>query len=244
MSANAPQTTGSSLCAETKKALRLLRHQLGMLESEAISLDQLSRGNSLQNPFENAAKAYSNQIEKKLKYFRNRWGFAYGDEEFGGLYVPCPSGYCKTLLIMPQDLTGPEDIFRKWGAEKKFDVAKYTDKSLNDFVPNDRRRLGHYALLHSGRQEADEELKNRSWEQNRVDRKETMRLSEVLLWEDELYTEKKEHIDPDTATQTGSLDADGHVPRVHWDRDDRELYVHWYDRQHAAPGLRARAVSL
>lgn len=244
MSANATLTTGSSLCAETKKALGLLEDTIKQLRSEAMSLDELSRHNSHQLAYEDTAKAYSRQIETKLKYFRDRWELAYKDEEFGGLYVPRPSGYCKTLLIVPADFVGPEYIFSKWVSEAKFGVNKYTDKSLNDFVPNDRRQLGHYALLHSGRQVADDELKNRSWEKNIADRKETMRLIEVLLWEDVFFAETKEHIDPDTITLTSSRDADGSVDSVSWDRFYSELYVDWYSSQEAYPGLRARAVSL
>lgn len=246
MSANATLTTGSSLRADEKKALSLLKHTVTQLESEAITLDELSRFNAHQSPFENASKAYSTQIEKQLKYFRDRWGFAHSDEEFGGLYVPRPSGYCKTLLIVPRDLSGPEDIFGKWIAEKKFEVSKYTDNSLSDLVPNDKRRLGHYALLHGGQQVADDVLKNRSWEQNNrgADALETMRLTEVLLFEDVFFTETKGHIDPDTATLTGSRGGDGLVPRVRWRRRNRELDVNWYFSQYADPTLRARAVSL
>lgn len=237
-------STSSYLCAETEKALGLLGDTTTQVRTGAISLDALSRFNAHQNPFENAAKAYSKQIETQLKYFRDRWGFAYSDEEFGGLYVPRPSGYSKTLLINPKDLTGPEDIFSKWVAEGKFSTYKYTDKSLNDFVPNDRRRLGHYALLHSGRREADEELKNRSWEQNLADRKETMRLTETLLWEDVFFTETKEHVDPDTITLTSSRVVVGGVAGVRWDRDDGEVGVGWCSPRRAGPGLRARAVFL
>lgn len=244
MSANTTLTTGSSLCAETKMAFRLLGHQLRLLESEALSLDELSRGNARQNPFENAAKAYSSQIEKLLKYFRDRWGFAYSDEEFGGIFVPRTYGYCKTLLINPQEFAGPEDVFNRWVSETRFSVCKYTDKSLNDLVPNDRRRLGHYALLHSGRQESDEELKNRSWEDNIKAGQETMRLTEALLWEDVFFTETKEHIDPETFTQTSSRNSDGRVAGVLCNRDDRKVCVYWYSPQSAYPNLRARAVSL
>lgn len=244
MSANATFTTGSSLCAETKKALRLLGHQLRLLESDAMTLDELSRGNERQNPFENAARAYSNSIEKFLKYFRDRWGFTYGDEEFGGIFVPRPQGYSKTLLVVPQEFAGPEDVFSRWVSEKKFNVRKYTDKSLNDVVPNDRRRLGHYALLHSGRRDADEELKNKSWEDNIRAKRETMRLTEALLWEDVFFTEAKEHIDPETVTQSSSRFSDGSVASVYWDRGGRLVYVVWYYPRYAGPLLRARAVSL
>jgi hypothetical protein len=238
------RTTGSSLCAETKKALGLLEDTIKQIRTEGMSLDELSRHNAHQLAYEDAAKAYSQQIETQLKYFRDRWGFTYVDGEFGALYVPRPFAYCKTLLIIPKDIVGPEDIFGKWVAEKKFGTYKYTDKSLNDFVPNDKRRLGHYALLHSGRQEADDELKSRSWEQNQTDRIEAMRLTEVLLFEDVFFTEMKEHIDPDTATLTSSRDADGDVPCVSWNRDLGKLYVGYCIPQDANPDLRARAVSL
>ncbi len=244
MSANTTHTTGSSLCAETKKTLRLLGHQFRLLESDSLTLDELSRCNERQNPFENAAQAYSSQIEKLLKYFRDRWRLSCSDEEFGGIFVPRPQGYCKTILIVHADLTGPEDIFGKWTTEQKFSVCKYTDKLLNDVVPNDRRRLGHYALLHSGRQVADEELKEKSWETNVRDRRETMRLTEALLFEDMFFTETQEHIDPETATLTSSRYSDGGVASVCWYRGNREVSVHWYRPQYAYPGLRARAVSL
>src|SRR3989344_6044145 len=218
MSTNAP-TTGSSLCAETKRALGLLGDTIAQMESEALSRDELSRCNAHQDPFENAAKAYSRQIEAQLKYYRERWLLSYGDNEFGSIYVPRPQGYLKTILVLPSYFAGPEDVFSRWKREAKFGVWKWDDdKSLNDLIPNDRRRLGHYALLHSGRQEADIELQNRSWEDNFRDGVEMMRATEALLFEDQHYTEHKKHIDPEaTATLTGSLCVDGFAVEVRWD---------------------------
>ena len=239
-------TTGSTLPAETKKALRLLGDTIAQMESEALSLDELSRCNAHQDPFENAAKAYSRQIEAQLKYYRERWLLSYGDNEFGSIYVPRPKGYLKTILVLPSYFAGPEDVFSKWKSEAKFKVWKWDEsKSLNHLIPNDRRRLGHYALLHGGRQEADVELQNRSWEDNFRDRVEMMRATEALLFEDQHYTEHKKHIDPEaTATLTGSLDVDGDAVVVYWRPDNEKFYVYGYDLQDAGPDLRSRAVSL
>jgi hypothetical protein len=239
-------TTGSSLSAETKTALGLLKDTIGQMEREALTLDEISRCNAHQNPFENPARAYSRQIEGQLKYYQDRWNLSYGDNEFGAIYVPRPQGYCKTLLIVPAHFAGPEDIFGKWKSEAKFGVWKWDDaKSLNYLIPNDRRRLGHYALLHSGRQEADIGLQNYSWDANFRDRIEMMRVTETLLWEDQYFTEHKEHIDDKTTvTLTGSRDVDGYAVRVRWDPDSRLFYVNRCRTQLADPNLCSRAVSL
>lgn len=242
MSKNA-LTTGSSLRAETKKALGLLKDTITQVESDALSLDELSRCNAHQNPFENAAKAYSRQIENQLKYYRDRWGFSHTDTEFGSLHIPHPRGYCKTLLILSQELVGPEDVFSRWISEKKFDVWKWDSaKSLNDLIPNDRRLIGHYALLHSGRQEGDAELKNCSWEQNIRERRETMRATECFLWEDQFYTEHKEHTDnKDTVTLTSSRDVGGCAVRTYWYPVNRKFCVSRSRIQDVFSDLCARA---
>ena len=248
MSANAPLTTGSSLCADEKKALSLLKHTVTQLESEAITLDELSRFNAHQSPFENTSRPYSKQIEGFQKYFQDRWNFKCGDAEMGGLYVPRPRGYCKTLLILPpaKVIAGMDDICAKWRSEKKFSVWTFADGALNEKVRNDRRHLGMYALLHKGERDADEELRNRSFEQNREDgllvqiarTEETMRATEVLLFEDFYFLKTGEHLDPRTATITSSLDSDGYAVFVLW---NDYVYVNQYDVQFASPNWASRA---
>ena len=247
MSANATPTTGSSLSAETKKAFRLLGHQLRLLESEALTLDELSRSNERQNPFENAAKAYSKQIELFLQDFQDRWRFKCSDDEIGGLYVPRPRGYCKTLLVLPpaRIIASMETICAKWREEKKFNFWTFADGALNEKVPNDRRHRGMYALLHKGGRDADEELRNRSFEQNRDDgqlvkiahTEDTMRGVEVLFFEDCNFRKMKEHLDPQTATITSSLVSGGAVG-VGWDCYVR---VHQCGVQDALPCWASRA---
>ncbi|MEK7170417.1 MAG: hypothetical protein AAB767_03960 [Patescibacteria group bacterium] len=248
MSANATPTTGSSLSAETKKAFRLLGHQLRLLESEALTLDELSRSNERQNPFENAAKAYSKQIELFLQDFQDRWKFKCNDTEIGGLYVPRPRGYCRPLLILPpaRIIAGPETICAKWLEEKKFNVWTFADGALNEKVPNDRRHRGMYALLHKGSRDADEELRSRSFEQNRDDgqlvkiahTEDAMRGVEVLFFEDCNFRKTGEPLDPQTATITSSLDSDGFAVYVYW-RD--RVSVNRYDVQYAGPCWASRA---
>ena len=216
MSANATLPTGSSLCAETRKALSLLKHQIGLLESEAVTLDELSRFGSRQNPFENASKAYSNQIEAFKKDFQERWEWKCTDAEIGGLYVPCPRGYCKTLLVLPpaKVIAGPETLCAKWRAENKFTVWTFADGALNEKIRNDRRHLGMYALLHKGGCDADAELRNYSWERAQNEGIETMRATEVLYFEDVNLRRKEEYLDPESVTITASLDSDGYAVDV------------------------------
>jgi len=218
MSTNAP-TTGSSLCAETKRALGLLKDTISQMESEAMTLDELSRCNSHQNPFENASKTYSKQIEEQVQHLRDRWGFKCTDAEISALYVPHPRGQCKTLLVMPPGkvVAGMENLCAKWREEKKFKVWTFADGELNLKVRNDRRHLGMYALLHGGGRDADEELRNRSFEQNQNDGVETLRGVEVLYFEDLNFLKTGEHLDPHTATITGSLDSGGFAVYVGWD---------------------------
>lgn len=212
-------TTGSSLCAETQKALGLLEDTVKQLRTEALSLDELSRCNAHQHPFENAAKAYSKQIEEHMRFMQDRWDFTCNEEEIGRLYVPRPRGHCKTLLILPpaRVIAGPEHLCAKWREENKFKVWTFADGKLNECVPNDRRHLCMYALLHRGGRDADKELRNRSFEQNQNEGVETMRAVEVLYFEDFNFRSTGEHLDPDTVTTTGSLTSDGRAVGVYWD---------------------------
>lgn len=226
MSANATLTTGGSLSAQTKAALGLLIDTATQIRDEALSLDELSRCNSHQHPFEISSRAYSRQIEEFQRDFQDRWSFKCNDVEMGNLYVPRPRGYCKTLLVLPpaRVIAGMETLCAKWRGEKKFNVWMFADGKLNECVPNDRRHLGMYALLHKGARDADEELRGRSFEQNRDDGKlfqiantnDAMRGVEVLFFEDFNFRKKEEHLDPNTATITSSLSSGGYAVDVRW----------------------------
>ncbi len=240
MNAKASLPTGSSLCAETRKALSLLKHQIGLVESEAVTLDELSRFGSRQNPFENESKAYSSQIEAFQRDFKDLLEWNCTDAEIGGLYVPRPRGYCKTLLVLPpaKVIAGPETLCAKWRAEKKFTVWTFADGALNEKIRNDRRHLGMYALLHKGGRDADAELRNYSWERAQSDSIETMRATEVLYFEDVNFRRKEEHLDPESVTITSSLDSDGYAVNVNWYGN---VNVNQYDVRHANPSYGPRA---
>ena len=216
---NQTQTTGNSLSDDANRLLGLFGDQIQQMRSGAQSLDGLSRYNAHQNPFgKNTAKAYSNQIAKFQEHFWNRWGYKCSDAEIGGLYVPWPRGYCKTLLVMPpaKIIASMEVVCAKWRGEGKFRVWTFADGALNERVPNDRRHSGMYALLHKGGRDADEELRSRSFEQNQTDGIETMRGVEVLHFEDFYFLSTGEHLDPQTGTITSSLDSDGYAVVVYW----------------------------
>lgn len=244
MSANATLTTGSSLCAETKKALSLLKHQIGLLESEAMTLDELSRSNARQNPFDTVARPYSNQIEEHVRHLQDRWNFKCGDAEIGGLHVPRPRGYCKTLLVLPPAsvIAGMENICAKWREENKFNVLTFADGQLNEKVPNDRRHMGMYALLHKGGRDADGELRNYSFEKAHGEGIERMRGVEVLYFEDFNFRKTGEHLGPGSGTITSSLDSAGFAVVVYW---GGWVCVSQYDVQDALPywGPRAAATA-
>lgn len=249
MSANTTLPTGSSLCPDEIKALSLLKHTIGQIGSGAITLDELSRFNAHQSPFEDVARPYSKQIEGFQQYFQDRWDFKCSDAEMGALYVPRPRGYCKTLLVLPpaKVIAGSENICAKWRKENKFKVWTFTDGALNEKVKNDRRHLGMYALLHKGTRDADEELRNRSFAQNRDDgllvqiarTEDTMRATEVLFLEDFNFLKTGEHLDPHTMTITSSLVSDGNVVYVLW--DGGEVNVGRYDVRDASPDWASRA---
>lgn len=246
MSANTTLTTGGSLCADT--VLGLLGDINSQVRTRAISLDELSRFSQHQNPFENASKAYSKQIEEFQRDFQDRWSFRCTDAEIGSLHVPRPRGYCKTLLVLPpaRVIAGMETICAKWRAEQKFNVWTFADGKLNEKVPNDRRHIGMYALLHKGTRDADEELRNRSFEQNRDDgllmkiahTDETMRGVEVLFFKDFNFRKTEEHIDPDSGTITSSLDSGGGAVCVNW---GGWVDVGQFDVQSANPRWASRA---
>lgn len=240
MSKNTP-TTGSPLCAETKKALGLLKDTISQLEAEALTLDELSRCNAHQNPFgENTAKAYSKQIEKFQQIFRDRWNYTCSDAEIGGLYVPRPRGYSKTLLVMPpaKVIAGMEDICIKWRQENKFPLWTFADGKLNERVPNDRRHKGMYALLHKGEREADKELLGTSFEGACNSDYDFMRGTEVLFFEDCQFQETGEHNNHQTTTITSSLDSGGSAVGVGW---FGEVYVDLYGVRDALPNIGPRA---
>ena len=218
----------------------MLKHQIGLLESEAMTLDELSRSNAHQNPFENPARAYSAQIEAFQKDMQDRWKFRCTDAEIGLLHVPSPRGNCKTLLILPPGsvIAGMENICAKWREEGKFNVLTFADGKLNEKVPNDRRHLGMYALLHKGGRDADEESLGQSFTVSQGKGLERMRGVEVLYFEDFHFRNTGEHLDHPGGTITSSLDSDGDAVRVGW---RGRVDVGQCDVQDARPGWGPRA---
>lgn len=86
--------------------------------------------------------------------------------------------------------------------------------------------------------EADEEHKNKSYNETVGNGMHVITLRERLIMELQYFAETGKHLDVDNTTITSSLYSDDCVARVSW--FDGELCVNWYFRDVAVPNLRVR----
>ncbi|MDP3999658.1 MAG: hypothetical protein Q8P76_03655 [bacterium] len=100
-----------------------------------------------------------------------------------------------------------------------------------------------YAIWVRDRQEADEELKNKSANDLAKEQINGIALEERLLLELKYFLETNKHLDEKNWTLcAGSRYPDGSVPCVDWGPIGRWLGVGWYGPGSASGDLRARAV--
>ena len=129
--------------------------------------------------------------------------------------------------------------------KQRFSAWKYTDNDLDTAVPTNDRTADNapYAVWVRDRQEADEELKNKSADDLAEEGIKGITLTERLLLELKFHKETGTHMDIRNWTLcSGSRYSDGDVPCVHW--SDSKLLVYWSCSNNRFSDLRSRAVSL
>lgn len=196
----------------------------------------------------------SGDLAKELKwlrgeYYRNFLGFDCPD--LSGLAVPtAQEGLDNLLAIVAIDDRYPiEATFQALKgqlASKKFGAWKWAPNLDQAIDHNDRSplRKGPYLLRSSGREAADEELKNLSANALAEQSIQTEGVLEYLIEFGVYYCRTGRFLDEKTTTLcAGSRSVGGRVPYGGWLPDFREFCLSdWYSPDGAVGDLRARRV--
>ena len=161
--------------------------------------------------------------------------------DLSDILTPDNPGGFERVIFIPQGLTFAA-VFKAMGKNIEILLA------INDLDEvlkgrNVREADNSYVVRFRERQEADEELKNRSYDQLKADGVNSITVLERLVYGFKYWTESEydQHLDIVNETLcAGSQDADGLVPLVSYDANDRNVRVFWYSPCSALDRLRSR----
>jgi hypothetical protein len=165
------------------------------------------------------------------------------ETDFSSLRIPVHQDNFDRLIIVDRGMT-PERLYHK--CRELFLGWKTTNKSLDEVVKSERTsQNGPYAVWFRDTVNADEDLKNLSYDDLKAKIIPAITLEERLLYELKYYTETSGHLDPDTFTScAGSRYIDGFVPNVRYRVTCVGMGIHWHDTQNRFSGMRARRAIL
>ena len=182
-------------------------------------------------------KTVSELVKKQLAEWAAFYWEAFGITlDTSKIQIPSHQNGFNRLIVVAQGLT-LERIYR--ALKKKMPVWKHWDNL--DSVESVRKADKTYAVWVRDRQEADEELKNKSANDLKSDGTNCITLEERLLLEMMYFRETGKHLDIQNVTLcTGSRHAFGYVPDVGWRGDG--VCVRWFRPDCADGFLRSRVV--
>lgn len=175
-------------------------------------------------------ESVKSQLREWARFYKKFFGITLDTRQ---IRVPAPKEGFDWLIVLAKGLTS-ESIFAK--CKEHFPCWKYSD---NINCISDRSNTETYAVWVRGRIEADEELKNRSAEDNKRDGITGITLPERLILELMHWSEHGKHLDLQNVTLCdGSRGSGGRVPYVYW--YDDKLYVDWRCSDDHYDNLRSR----
>ncbi len=155
---------------------------------------------------------------------------------FSNLRVPERRKGFDRLIVVAEGMT-PNRLYDK--CFEFFPCWRYTD-NLN-VIASDRKADKRYAVWVRERQEADEELKNKSANQLKDEGIPAITLEERLLYELKFFKETGKYLDERNVTLcAGSRSPDGGVPRVGWYPGNGGMNVGWCVSGIRGDNIRAR----
>ena len=177
-------------------------------------------------------------IAKAAVFYKRHFGLA---KDFSSLHVPRKPPGDYWLLVVAEGLT-PMRVFARW-QELGWGCWKSRD-DLDSFIPkSDRKSDKDYAVWVKATQEADEDLKKKSYEDLGDLGIFGNTLLERMLLEIQYNDETGDHLDKINATLcSGSRYPDGRVPFIYWDVEGRGLCIFGCGPRDCSDGLRSRAV--
>ena len=179
----------------------------------------------------------NNILSSWLSFYKE---IGYDCADLSSIIIPENPGDFNRAIIMAQGIT-PQIAYDL--CAKHFKCWKYTNEDLDKIITSDRDAgQGAYAIRIRDRVEADEELKNLSYNDLKAKNILGITFEERLIYELKYYLETHKHLDINNYTLcSGSLFRDGDVPDVDWSRCFySRLVVHWYFPGYARGSLRSR----
>lgn len=175
--------------------------------------------------------------ERQLREWQILYREVFGQEkDFSTLRIPERQLGVDRLIVVAAGMT-PNRIFNK--LKELMPAWKYWDNL--DSITSVRKADHDYAIWVRDRDEADEELKNKSANDLRKENVNTITLEERFLLEIKYFRETGKHLDVENITLcAGSRHPDGGVPHVYWCRWGGGVGVNWYSPGGAGGRLRAR----
>ena len=159
--------------------------------------------------------------------------------DFSGLVVPTKRKGFNRLIVVAQGIT-PQQYYDK--CAELFTSWKWTDRNLDDIVHSEWIAKDRaYAVWFRDTVEADNDLKNLSYNDLKKKGIPGITLEERLLMELNYFKESGNHLDIKNVTLcAGSHYLDGSVPAVGWVPGGREVCVSWYHPGYSDAYLRSR----
>ncbi len=182
-------------------------------------------------------KTMSELVKKQLaawtRFYREEFEIRLDTNQ---IKIPAHQNGWNQLIVVAQGLT-PEKIYA--AMKRRMPAWKYSDNL--DSIESVRKADKTYSIWVRDRQEADEELKNKSANNLKSDGTNCITLEERLLLEMMFFRGTGKHQDIQNITLcAGSRDGDGGVPYVLWTVD--EVRVDWSHPGYADGNLRVRSV--
>lgn len=174
-------------------------------------------------------------VEAWLSFYKKTFGW---DVDFSDIKIPNYQEGFGRVIVVAKGLT-LNQVYQ--ACKEKFPCWTYSEDLDKQVTKNDRTPdKQSYAIRIRDRIEADEELKNLSF--NNLAKKNILGITllERILLELKYFDETGNHLDNNSITRCdGSRHSGGHVPCVRWDDDDG-LGVDWCDTGDAHDDLRSR----
>jgi len=166
---------------------------------------------------------YGLTLQEWVHFYKKFFGLTL---DLSGVKIPEKVAGFDRLIVVAHALT-PNKVFSI--IKKHFDAWRYTDDLDRDVPHNDRNpKSGTYAVWVRDVVEADEEMKNLSYDDCAEKQIKGITLLERLVLELKYFSETGKHLDIENWTLcSGSRSADGYVPSAHWNPTYGKFKVHW-----------------
>jgi len=182
-----------------------------------------------ENPFEEV-----DPLSDWQQFYQDIFGI---ETDFSNLEIPERQEGFDRLIVVAQGIT-PQWLYDK--CKELFSCWNWTDKDLDKVTESERNaKDAAYAVWFRNRVEADEELKNLSYNDLKEQEIPGITLEERFIYELKYFKETGEHLDVRNVTLcSGSRYSVGRVPHVGW--HDGRLGVYWYALGCSYGSLRSR----